>query len=119
EQRFEARASPPEYGPGGGTLEEPLGRLLHEIESLLLHEPRDDADKRRARARIEAELLEERGLADALPIQRLAVVARCDGAIGSRVPLLHVDAVQDPRQVCVSRVQHALEPKAEFLRRLD
>ncbi len=95
-------------------LDDLVGRREHEIDPLLVHQPRDDAEDRTARQR-QPELP-----ADIIGIGALAdPVAGAKGLrelrISSRVPAL-IDAVQDPGQLMGVRPdpQQAFHSAAEF-----
>ena len=99
---------------------DPLERFLDEVESLLLVQAADDADKRDVRSVFEPLRHHERPLAIRLAREVGGCVVRGGKVfVRRRVPHVHVDAVEDPHQVARSPAQHAFHAATELLIRAD
>ena len=106
---FESRLSRAEEDEADPAPEQ-LGRgLEEEVVALLRDEAADGADDHRRIARLEAREPAELAAAVELPAQVLGRVARGEVRVDGRVPLLAVDAVQDPGEAGGFQPEDAVE----------
>jgi hypothetical protein len=92
--------------------EDALQGVGEDVEPLLRGQPADDREQRRARAHGQPRLALERRLALGLAPERVGREVRREVRVGRGIPRLHVDAVQDPEEIGVPRVEDPVEAAA-------